>query len=375
MTQLTVARVHAILDGWRHQAAWNVAALGDDFPDYYDPANGAWTRNGVWTEGFWTGVLWWLYAYARDERILQWARRYTRLLAERKAAFTDHDLGFLFYHSCVLQATLTGDESLLPAALAAARRLAARFNPRGRFIRAHGALEAPERAGYAIIDTAMNLRLLFWAHRRTGDPVFDMVARQTAATIRDEYVREDGSTCQVVWFDPATGDVLRKDTLQGYAADSCWSRGQAWAIYGLAQTCKFTGDASFKAAAQRLARYFLAHLPADGVAPYDFADPRGADAPKDTSAQAIAAAGLLSLAEITTGDERRACVADAERLLSTLAESYTSPIDPARPEARGMLRGGCYFLARGRGVNSELMFGDYYYLEALLRYLSLMAWE
>lgn len=375
MMQLTVARVHAILEGWRHQAAWNVAALGDDFPDYYDPAVGAWARNGVWTEGFWTGVLWRLYAYARDERLLHWARHYTALLAERKAAFTDHDLGFLFYHSCVLQATLTGDESMAPAALAAAQRLAARFNPRGRFIRAHGALDDPERAGYAIIDTAMNLRLLFWAHRRAGDPALYEVARRTAETIRDAYVRPDGATYQVVWFDPATGEALRHDTLQGYAADSCWSRGQAWAIYGLAQSYTSTGDASFRDTALRVARYFMAHLPESGVAPYDFSDPRAAAAPVDTSAQAIAAAGLLCLAGQAAGAERRACLDDAVRLLSVLAESYTSPIDPTRPEARGMLRGGCYFLARGRGVDSELMFGDYYYLEALLRYLSLLAWE
>jgi unsaturated chondroitin disaccharide hydrolase len=296
-------------------------------------------------------------------------------LAERKAAFTDHDLGFLFHHSCVLENLITGDEEMIPAALAAARRLAVRFNPAGRFIRAHGALADPERAGYAIIDTIMNLRLLFWAHELTGEDHFYGVARETALTISREYVRPDGSSYQVVWFDPASGAVERKATLQGYNADSCWSRGQAWGIYGSSQVYRATGETLFRDCAMALARYFLGHLPADGVVYYDFDDPAIPDAPRDTSAQAIAAAGLFALAELAAGKERRSLLAQAEVLVAPLLDRCLAPYAPGEGRSRGFLAGGCYFLGRDRGVDSELMFGDYYLVEALSRYLSLQPWK
>lgn len=372
---LTVRRVHEILEDCLLQTAVNVAALGDDFPDYYDPKAGRWAVNGGWTEGFWTGILWRLYSYSGQDRFRTWARRYTRALAHVKADFTDHDLGFLFYHSCVLENALTGDPTMLEPALAAARRLADRFNSAGRFIRTHGAPSDPERAGYAIIDTVMNLRLLFWAHGLTGEQRFYDIAVATADTIAREYVRQDGSTWQVVWFDPATGAVERKATLQGYSDASCWSRGQAWGIYGFAQTYKATGDVRFKALAATLARYFVEHLPADGVAPYDFLDPAVPQVPKDTSAQAIAASGLLALADLSAGQERRVCFERAERLLAPLCDGYLVEPAPGRAASRGFLAGGCYFLARNRGVDSELMFGDYYFLEALLRFVAFTAWE
>lgn len=371
--RLQVSQVQALFRGWVDQVARLVALLGDDFPDYYDPKARAWARNGGWTEGFWTGILWWLYAWSRDERYLTWARHYTRLLAAQKAEFSDHDLGFLFYHSCVLESALTGNDEMVPAALAAARRLAARFNPAGRFIRAHGALDDPERAGYTIVDTAMNLRLLFWAYTWTGEGYFYEIGRQAAWTIAREFIRPDGSTYQVVWFDPQTGAVRDKGTLQGYNAISCWSRGQAWGIYGLTQVYKFTGETCFKDWAVSMAHYFLTHLPSDGVAPYDFADPQGDQAVKDTSAQVIAGAGLLALAGLTVGEERRMWQAQGERLLAILCREYAAVLSEAETEIRGLLRGGCYFLARGRGVNSDLIFGDYYLVEGLMRFLSMTA--
>lgn len=372
---LTIRRAHEILTDWAERTARTIATWKDDFPDYYDPRQGRWALNGGWTEGFWTGILWWLYAYTKEERFKTWARHYTRLLARQKADLTDHDLGFLFYHSCVLEAHLTGDDEMVGPALAAARRLAARFNPRGRFIRAHGALTERERAGYAIVDTIMNLRLLFWAHELTHEEDFYEVARQTALTIAREYVRPDGSTYQVVWFDPDTGQVERKATLQGYSETSCWSRGQAWGIYGFGQVYKFTGEPIFKEKAALLADYFLGHLPEDGVVYYDFNDPAIPDVPKDTSAQAIAAAGLLALSELSAGAERMERRAQGERLLTPLCARYLVETTPDQPVPRGFLRGSCYFLARNRGVDSELIFGDYYLLESLMRYLSVAMWD
>jgi unsaturated chondroitin disaccharide hydrolase len=200
------------------------------------------------------------------------------------------------------------------------------------------------------------------------------VAHETASTIAREYVRADGSTYQVVWFDPATGAVQRKETLQGYGPESCWSRGQAWAIYGFAGVYRNTGEAVFRDVACAVARYFLEHVPEDGVVPYDLLDPAAATVPKDTSAQAIAAAGLLVLADLSTGQERSSLHAAAEGLLAPLCDGYLAPTHPAPGRSRGLLRGGCYFLARSRGVDSELVFGDYYLVEALMRYLAFQTW-
>jgi len=261
--------------------------------------------NGGWTEGFWTGILWWLAINSKDDKIENWVIHYTRLLAEGKVDFSDHDLGFLFYHSCVMEYLITGNTEMTTPALSAAERLSDRFNPKGRYIRAHGELSDPERAGYAIIDTVMNLRLLFRAYRFTGERSYYDIGRDTAETIGREYIRDDGSSYQVVWFDPKTGEVVKKDTLQGYSADSCWSRGQAWGIYGFTQAYKFTGDLQYQKQAARLAKYFVSRLPEDGVAFYDFDDPNHPFVPKDTSAQAIAAAGLFALSEATVGAERR----------------------------------------------------------------------
>jgi unsaturated chondroitin disaccharide hydrolase len=373
--QLTMRRVHEILQGWLLQTAHTVEVLGDDFPDYYDPQKGEWALNGGWTEGFWTGILWWLYVYSKDERYKNWAKKHTRLLAERKAGFADHDLGFLFYHSCVLENMITGSEGMTPAALAAARRLVDRFNPQGRFIRAHGEPSNPRRAGYAIIDTAMNLRLLFWAHTMTGEREFFDIGRETALTIAQEYVRDNGSSFQVVWFDPATGAVEKKETLQGYSPTSCWSRGQAWGIYGFVQVYKFTGDSYFRDRAVAMARYFLDHLPEDGVVYYDFGDPAIPNVPKDTSAQAIAAAGLLALAELVVGEERELYFAQGEELMASLCAAYLIENEPSQIKSRGFLKEGCYFLAEDEGVDSELIFGDYYLLETLMKYLSLTMWR
>jgi unsaturated chondroitin disaccharide hydrolase len=367
--QLTRKRAFNILKRWKNQAESTIHVLKDHFPHIYDPKREEWITDGGWTEGFWTGILWWLTAYSRDFE--HWARHYTRLLAERKAEFSDHDLGFLFYHSCVMEYLITGDTEMTAAALYASERLCARYNPNGRFIRAHGELSDPERAGYAIIDTVMNLRLLFWAYSFTGEKSFYDIGRDTAETIAREYIRDDGSSYQVVWFDPETGEVAKKDTLQGYSADSCWSRGQAWGIYGFAQAYKSTGDLRLKKQAARLAKYFVSRLPEDGVVFYDFDDPNHPLVPKDTSAQAIAAAGLFALAEVAVGTEQRYYFNQGVELLNPLFSKY---LVVQNIRSRGFLRGACHFKARDQGVDTEIVYGDYYMMEALMRYLSITAW-
>jgi unsaturated chondroitin disaccharide hydrolase len=165
--------------------------------------------------------------------------------------------------------------------------------------------------------------------------------------------------------------VVKKDTLQGYSADSCWSRGQAWGIYGFTQVYKFTGELQFKKQAARLAKYFVSRLPEDGVVFYDFDDPNLPLVPKDTSAQAIAASGLFALAEVTVGTESRYYFDQGAELLSPLFSRYLV-VQNGDIRSRGLLKGACHFKAEDQGVDSEIVYGDYYMIEALMRYLSVV---
>jgi unsaturated chondroitin disaccharide hydrolase len=359
--------VRAVLDAFVPRAIAAADYFGDAIPDYYDVASAKWHVDGFWTEGFWPGLLWWLYAHSGEPRLRAHAARTGRLVARRKAGMDDHDLGFLFHPSCVLEYEMTGSEEMLPAAIAAAQRLARRFSPTGRFISAHGPLDGP-RAGFAIIDTVMNLRLLLWAAQRTGDTTLADVARETAATIARAHVRPDGSSCQVLWFDPVNGRVLRREAVMAVSEDSCWARGQAWGVHGFARVGAMTRDPFFQDVARRMAAYFVSRVPPDGVVFHDLDDPAAPAVPKDTSAQAIATGGLLTLAEVSAGQERARWLAAAGRLLAPLLARHLVPADPRTIPPRGFLSHGCKSLRKNQGLVSELVFGDYYFVAALIRW-------
>lgn len=362
---ISIVQLRELVDVWTMNALQTAEALGDQFPYYYEPVGEKWTPGGGWTDGFWTGILWRLYLYSKDARLNDLARQVTRRLAAQKSSFADHDLGFLYLNSCVLENHITGSSEMLKPALDAAARLAARFNPKGNFIRAHGALEDPHRAGYTIIDTIMNLPLLLWASQQTCNQNYYDLAVAAARGIARENVRADGGSYQVIWYDPETGTVDRKETLQGFQPDSCWTRGQAWGVYGFAMVYRLTGLQEFKDNSTRMANYFLERMPANSAVPYDFDHPTADSPPTDTSAQAIAAAGLLILAGVSTGAERQHWQMQSARLLGGLL-----PYVVDQPAPRGFLEGGCDFLALDRGVNADLIYGDYYLLEAILNYLS-----
>lgn len=318
------------------------------------------TRIDWWTSGFWPGLLWLSYEMTGDSRFKDAAWGWD---ARLEAAFLqpnsfDHDVGFHFLPTAVFKYKLTGDENARRRGLAAANFLAGRFNGNGRFIRAWNG----SHVGWSIIDTAMNLSLLFWASEESGDPRFAKVARQHADTILEHFVREDGSVNHIVSFDPETGERIEAIGGQGEAPDSAWSRGAAWALYGLANTHRFTGETHYLRASQRVAHFFLAHLPEDRVPHWDFrtrADRSGE--PRDTSAGAIAASGLLELAALLPEHEGRAYEAAASGILQSLYRSYGTWGDP-RHEA--ILVQGTGHKPAGQNVNVSLIYGDYFFAEA-----------
>lgn len=350
------------IDKTRH----NLATLAS-FPERTE--NGQWIqiepeKHGWWVGGHWVGLLWLAYAATSDESLKtaahDWGQRLLPQLNER----ADHDLGFLFELGFVLGYQLTSTEILKPPALQAAELLSRRFNPRGQFIQAWGALDAsPELRGRTIMDTMMNLDLLFWASKETGDPRYAEIAVAHAHTTLTHHLRPDSSTSHVCDFDPETGAFLKQDTHQGLSATSCWSRGQAWGVYGFADCYRATGDLAFLKTSRRLVEYLWPRLPTDLIPFWDFDSPLIPNDVRDSSAASVLASGLINLASVES-DSKLAFIYQnrAINILKSLWQNYTSR---QTGEASLLLHG-----TRSKPHNlmdHGLIYGDYYFVEALLR--------
>lgn len=325
-----------------------------------------------WIEGFWSGQLWLAYACSGDKTFLEAAlaqKPYFLNRLDRPETF-NHDLGFLYTLSLVADYRVTGNQESRQGALRAAEALAGRFNPRGGFIRAWEGepSDLPEiielKKGRMIIDGLENLGLLYWAARESGDNRFYEVALTHARTAANYLIRPDYSTFHTFDFNPATGEPLGGSTHQGLSQDSCWSRGQAWAIHGFALSYAYTGQDRFRDLAKNLAGYALARLPEDGVPFWDYSLDPSTRPYRDSSAGAITAAGLLLLAGQLTDPAEAAYYRGAGlRILRSLARHYSTA---GFAQAEGLLRHGAYHVGAGMADNM-LAFGDYFYLEALLR--------
>jgi unsaturated chondroitin disaccharide hydrolase len=328
--------------------------------------NGVWqcVEDGGWTGGHWTGLLWLAYAHTGDKTLESAARTWTARLAPRQYDTTTHDLGFLFELSHLLGAKLANDASFKTPAIQAAQTLIRRFNSKGNYLQAWGPLDGtPEQRGRAIVDTMMNLDLLFWASKETGDSRYREIAIAHAQTVIQRHVRADGSTAHVTDFDPDTGAFIKQDTHQGLSADSCWSRGQSWAVYGFVECYRETGDSVFLDTARQLADYCLRRLPSDFVPYWDYDSPLIPNDVRDSSAAAIFASALLNLASL----ERDALQSErwhsaALSILESLWNHYSSR---GTNEPSILLHG-----TRAKPHNSMdhgLIYGDYYFVEALTR--------
>ncbi len=330
---------------------------------------------GDWVASFWSGELWLAYEQTRDPVYLDAARAQRPYFAEElhRPEHHTHDLGFLYTLSAVADYKVTGDPEARRMGIAAADALARRFNPRGRFIQAwnpapHDPPEfAARKPGKMIVDCMENLALLYWVAKETGDARYAEIADAHAETSIEFLVRPDGSTYHTLDFDPQTGTPLGGSTHQGFADDSCWSRGQSWAIHGFTIAYGYTGNARYVETARRLADYALAHLPADGVPEWDYLLTGDAPRYRDSSAAAIMAAGLLALADATGAGEGADRYRNAAlHTIRTLIRDYTTA---DYPDAEGLLLHGASHVTAGR-ADTMLPYGDYFYLEAMLRALS-----
>ncbi|MDQ1051041.1 glycoside hydrolase family 88 protein [Streptomyces sp. V4I2] len=321
------------------------------------------SQGGDWVGGFWPGTLWMAWLYSKDEAFRAWAPASAQKLAPRQYDTGTHDLGFLFYPSWVTAWRLTGEDAWRTGALQAADSLIQRYNPRGRFIRAWGPLTDQKNAGRVIIDTMMNLDLLAFASRQTGDAKYLDIAVEHTKTTQRVFPRTDGSTPHVFDFDPDSGAPIGPNTVQGYSPTSCWSRGQAWGIYGFTTMYRRTGNPEFLATARKLADFAVRALTPDHVPVWDYRAPQQPHDIKDASAGAIMACGLLDLSTATGSRSYREV---ALRLLAALSQTCLTR-NSARAEA---VVARC---TRNRpaedGIEISLPYADYYLLEGILRVL------
>jgi unsaturated chondroitin disaccharide hydrolase len=322
-----------------------------------------------WTSGFFPGYLWLLYQATGEARWQAAAREYTARLESEKTNGGTHDMGFKLYTSFGAGYRLTQDAHYRAVLLEAARTLSTRFNPRVGAIRSWD--HHREKWGFpVIIDNMLNLELLFAATRFSGDSSFYKIAVAHANTTLRNHFRPDYSSFHVVDYDSATGRIIKKTTHQGYADASAWARGQGWALYGYTLCYRETHNPAYLAQAEHVADFILHHpnLPKDFVPYWDFNDPAIPHAPRDASAGAIIASGLLELSTYST--HGAAYRRQASQLLDNLAKSYT-----ARP---GTSSGFLLLHSTGhQPANSEIdvpiIYADYYFMEALLRRQALAA--
>ena len=322
--------------------------------------------------------MWLAWEKLKDEKLKRTAEievdDFLRRIRE-KDGVNHHDMGFLYCPSCVAAWKLTGNEKGRQAALMAADNLMGRFHEKGQFFQAWGELGAPNNYRL-IIDCLLNMPLLFWAGEETGDPGYAEKARAHIRTAMKNIIREDNSTYHTFFFDPETGEPLRGVTHQGYRDGSAWARGQAWGIYGSALAYRFLREDDYVDIFRRVTDYFLDHLPKDKIPYWDFDFTDGSDEPRDSSASAIAVCGMLEMSKYLPEDQAAWYTQKAEELTEALIREC-AVTDQA--VSNGLLLHGTYAKSSpyntcaDNGVDECVAWGDYFYMEALTRFLK--DWE
>ena len=323
-----------------------------------------------WTSGFYPGVLWYMYEYTGKEEWAKLARHHTGIIEREKINGGTHDMGFKMYCSFGNGLRLTGDASYRDILLQSARTLITRYKEKVGCIRSWDHSTDKWQCP-VIIDNMMNLELLFWAFRESGDSIFYNIAVNHARTTLHNHFRPDYSSYHVVDYDTITGEVLHRHTHQGFSHESAWSRGQAWGLYGFTMSYRETKLPEFLEQARRIENYLFTHrnMPEDLVPYWDFDAPDIPNEPRDASAAAVIASALYELSGYVP-EKSAEYIAKADKILASLSSTaYRSPLN----ENRGFLLLHSTGSKPGNSeVDTPLIYADYYFLEALLRKKALM---
>lgn len=316
-----------------------------------------------WTNGFWGGMMWQMYHVTGQEKYKEFANISEDKLDAGLQQYSGlhHDVGFMWLPTSVANFKITQNRKSRIRALHAANLLAGRYNPVGEYIRAWNDLEGQDTRGWAIIDCMFNIPLLYWATKETGDPRFEQIARKHADTVMDTFVRPDGSVNHIVEFDPFKGGVVKTYGGQGYAENSSWTRGQTWGLYGFMMSYIHTGREEYLNTAKRIAHYFIANIPENGIIPIDFRQPNE-PAYEDSTAAAIAACGLIEISKAVGEHEKNLYLGAALKLLKVLDEHRT---DWSKDCDCILKNGSAAYHANE--YHQNIIYGDYYFIEAIFK--------
>ena len=334
------------------------------YPRSINKEGALWTSNYKWwCSGFYPGSMWYVYEYTGDEKIKELALEYQAGLEPLRFRKDDHDIGFQLmcsYGNCL---RLTEDQTCVPVLIDGANSLASRFDPEVGCTRSwsFGKWSFP-----VIVDNMMNMELLLKAAELGGSDTLKNVALAHARTTMKNHFREDKSCFHLVDYNPETGEVVGKQTVQGLADDSAWARGQAWGLYGFTMVYRFCKEQDILDHAIAIAEYLLPRLPEDGVPFWDYDSAEIPNDVRDASAAAIMASSLIELSQYVDAEKAERYVATAEKMLRTLAsEEYLC----AEGEDYGFL---LKHSTGNKNTDSEvdvpLTYADYYFLEALIRW-------
>lgn len=319
-----------------------------------------------WCSGFFPGVLWYLYEYNPTAEMKMYAEMYTQRVEKAQFVTDNHDVGFMINCSYGNGYRLTGNKVYENTMIQAAKSLSTRYKPNVGLIRSWDFNKKIWQYP-VIIDNMMNLELLMKVGKMVNDSTYINIALSHADNTMKNHFRPDYSCYHVVSYDTITGQPHIKQTHQGYADDSSWARGQAWAIYGYTMMYKESGKKDYLIQANNIAKYLMEHpkMPADKVPYWDFDCPDIPNTPRDASAAAIMASALIDLSQLNHDDFGNKCLAYAEDQIRSLTS----------PEYLAEKGTNCNFILKHstghKPGNSEvdvpLSYADYYYVEALMR--------
>ena len=341
--------------------------MEDDFPSSHSENNVYPAMKNVdgWHQGFYCGMLWLAYEVSGEEKYRAKAESliesfYVRIV--EKLGVTHHDMGFLYMPSCVAAYKLTGNERAKKAALLAAEQLMSRYHEKAGFIQAWGQMGADMRL---IVDCMNNIPLLYWASEVTGDMKYWEAAKKHAWKTMNYAIRENGSTYHTYYFDEH-GTPIKGATHQGASNDSTWARGQAWLVSGIPLTYKYLKDSEFITYFENVTNHFLNNLPEDYVPYWDMIFKDSDAEPKDSSAGAIAACGILQMLPLLDENNplKELYAGAADKIMYSLIENYSTR---NVSESNGLLLHATYHKRAGLGVDECNLWGCYYYMEALAR--------
>lgn len=331
------------------------------------------TKNGVhndmaqeditwWTNGFWPGMMWLMYVDTKDEHYRAVAENAEEMLDKAFEEYDTlhHDVGFMWHISSGVNYRLFGGKKSRLRTIYAANMLASRYNAEGKFIRSWN----DDHNGWVIIDSMMNIPLLYWASEEHNDDRYKYIAQHHADTVLRTHLRDDGSVNHIVSLDPTNGEVIETFGGQGYEIGSSWSRGQSWALYGFILSYIHTGKEEYLNAAKKVAHYFLSCIADTGYIP--LVDFRAPEDPViiDTTAAACAACGLIEIAKNVGEYEKKTYLNAAIKILKALEEQYCNW---SENEDSILQMGTEAYVCREWGKHVPIIYGDYYFIEAIYK--------